>query len=138
MLLSLAYSAASVGHRVLHTLHPPTAYQRCSALLLFYNCIFAVLLPLLLLVPLRNAGEGSGGSRHAHSWRSRVDGCVEACLRPLMWPALLRAGDGQEGRRGAAAADGDIPDQLPAFKTLVLRWYLLLMVLWTFCCLLQG
>jgi len=147
MLLSLSYSASSAGHRVMGALCPPTPYQRCTALLAFYDCIFGVLLPLMLLVPLRQVERGGGGGSRARGprvrgWRDRADGCIEACLRPLMWPTLrgTRSRQDREGRDhrqdNAAAGDDDFMGP-PAPKVLLLRWYLLLMVLWTVCCLLS-
>lgn len=128
--LSLGYYTPVTGPPAPQALIPATPYHRCSALLMFYNTLFGVLLPLLLLVPLRHAetGGGSGGGRHADSsGRRKLDGCIEACLRPLMWPALLR---GMAARGEAAAA-------APAFGVLLQRWYFLLVVLWTVCCMLQ-
>jgi hypothetical protein len=135
-LLTLSYAVCSAGPRAMDALGSPTPYRRCTALLTFYNCIFAVLLPLLLLLPLRQVERGgSGGGRGG--WRNRADGCIETCLCPLMWPALLgtQAGNQRRERQQDGEAAGDEEDP-PPISVLLLRWYLLLMVLWTFCCLL--
>ena len=138
VVLNLSYSICSAGPRVMDVLCPPTPYQRCSALLAFYNCIFGVLMPLLLLVPLRQSGRGSGGSLHVGTCSTKVDECIEACLRPLMWPALLGRRQGRRGahRQHTAAGEEEVAE-LPTFATLLLRCYLVLMLLWTVCCLLS-
>lgn len=138
VVLNLSYSVCSAGPRVMDALCPPTPYQRCSTLLAFYNSIFGVLLPLLLLVPLRRVEQGGGGGMHARSCSTKVDECIEACLRPLMWPALLGRRQERRGahRRNAAAGEEEVAE-LPSFSTLLLRWYLVLMILWTVCCLLS-
>jgi len=103
---------------------------RCWALLLFYNVLLGLLLPLLLLVPLRqqsqpaSGGDGGGsGSRNGGSrprrrgLLGRLDRCIESCLRSLLWPP---------------AAD----DRITLLFGWLARWLLLLTLLWMGCCLL--
>jgi hypothetical protein len=106
--------------------------QRCRALLLLYGLIFGCLLPLLLLVPLRGSPEGAAQARDARGrpGLSRVTRWlelgVERCLGLLRRsPAIL-----QHPYSPAVAH--------PTLSVLVLRWWGLLVSLWTACCLLEG
>ena len=92
---------------------------RCWALLLFYSLVFSLLLPLLLLVPLRQQGRqgGSGGSTQRQGLAAQADQVIESCLRSLLWPKA-----------------GDVP--LVTWAALLVRGLLLLALLWMGCCLL--
>lgn len=103
---------------------------RCWALLLFYNVLFGLLLPLLLLAPLRQqsrppSGGGDGGGGGTAGGRpsqrqgllGRLDRCIEAGLRAMLWPQ---------------AAD----ERVTALCVWLARWLLLLTLLWMACCLL--
>lgn len=95
--------------------------QRCRSLLLFLHLLFAFLVPLLLLVPLRRGATPAHGSLG-----ERLDAWIERPLRCLLWSATEQDG-------------GALPDPVPlAAAALVLRWCVVLAVLWAVCCTLEG
>ena len=87
--------------------------------------MFGLLLPLLLLVPLRQRSQpdgGTGGRAATRAGQRRglpgwLDRGIEACLRSLLWPATAE-------------------QPTLALAELVARWVLLITLLWMSCCLL--
>ena len=96
--------------------------------------LFGLLLPLLLLVPLRQqsgppsggGGDGGGGTAggtaggrpsRRQGLLGRLDRCIETGLRAMLWPQ---------------AAD----ERVTALCVWLARWLLLLTLLWMACCLL--
>lgn len=122
------------------------AEQRCKSLLLFSNVIFYFFVPLLLLLPSQRHGRQRGahadadadadGERPHGSATALLNGWIERCLRPLMWPSKPR--DGVQ-----AGAAGEPPRPEPAWRPcingplerLVVCWGLLLLFVWAVCCL---
>lgn len=126
----LSHLPCIFGLRPLQLMIPTTPGARCWALLLFYNVLFGLLLPLLLLAPLRQqsrppSGGGDGGGGGTAGGRpsqrqgllGRLDRCIEAGLRAMLWPQ---------------AAD----ERVTALCVWLARWLLLLTLLWMACCLL--
>ncbi|PSC74478.1 thylakoid lumenal kDa chloroplastic [Micractinium conductrix] len=141
ILYSLALAGLG-GTLPLRHLAPGTPEQRCSSLLLFFNLVFAFLLPLLLLVPLRQrpqdggwtARGGAGGITRLQAACRRADQVIESKLRLLLWspPTDVLPADEQQRRAGVAPA---APQSMQAaVASLVLRWWALLAVAWTACC----
>lgn len=104
--------------------------------------MFAFLLPLLLLVPLRQrpqdggwtARGGAGGITRLQAACRRADQVIESKLRLLLWspPTDVLPADEQQRRAGVAPA---APQSMQAaVASLVLRWWALLAVAWTACC----
>lgn len=135
--------------------------QRCRALLLFYNLLLAVVLPLLLLVPLRQHYRGdaspsqsvstdsSGTSRRGHGTQDRwgiagrMERRIEGWLRLLMWPpaewasAHRAAADGRPPQQ--QQADAPPPQSVQAAAaTWLLHWWVVLASVWSLCCILHG
>ena len=121
---------------------PAGAEQRCNALLLFYSITFAFLLPLLLLVPLRHQGSPAAASagqdgQARRSSAAQLDDWLESWLRLLWSPAA--------GREPVAPrASGAAPSQLLApqqqqgkAERPFVRWWLLLSLIWSLCCVAQ-
>ncbi|PRW44962.1 permease urea carboxylase system [Chlorella sorokiniana] len=124
----LSHLPCVFGLHPLKLMIPITPDARCWALLLFYNVLLGLLLPLLLIVPLRQQGQPASGdgadsiAAHASSGRrkgllGRLDSYIDACLRSLLWP---RAAD----------------ERVTALFGWLARWLLLLTLLWMGCCLL--
>lgn len=118
------------------------AEGRCRALLLWCNLVFAVLLPLILLVPLRHASAATlSGEGQPLGMLAAAERGMESCLRPLMWPSLARRTRGQAGEAAGARRRVAGVAQLPGSKVLgplVLRWWAVCAMLWSVCCALEG
>lgn len=99
--------------------------------------MFAFLLPLLLLVPLRRHGEDAhGDSGGVGSRQRRLDRWIERQLRWLMWPLAGRDHPAPAGRdRPAPPEAQSVPG---AAATLLLRWCMVLAVMWSFSCVLEA
>lgn len=103
----------------IHRLAGP--HLRCWALMLFYNVLLGLLLPLLLMVPLRQRSQlADGGSSTAlrKGLLGQLDRCIEACLRALLLPTAHEHGT------------------ISVLGGWLARWLLLLTLLWMACCLL--
>lgn len=119
---------------------PPVApHLRCSALLLFYNTIFAFLVPLLLLVPLRRQATPQRASDppRRRAPLDRANAQIESWLRLLLHPGAEQPGQ-QEQQRQQQQQQEQVVGMQGARGTLVLRWWVLLAVLWTACCVFIG
>lgn len=125
--LALASACLGMGSH-LQALVPSDPEQRCAALLLFYQSLFGVLLPLLLIVPSR---QHRGGDR-----TTSAAGTAYASVGPRLSKLM-----GQLQRRMEAGLGMLMPcpeQQAVGGTGLALRWGLLLVVLWSACCLVEG